>query len=69
MTEKALKELLLAEESRIIRETHLWCGENRLEFNKEYNKLVRSAIRKFYIQTIYPHLRQLNNNAPSRYDK
>ena len=69
MTEKALKELLMAEESRIIREALLYSGEHKIDFNKEHNKLIRLCLRKFFMQTVYPHLRELNNNSPCRYDK
>jgi hypothetical protein len=69
MTEKALKELLLAEENKIIRETLLYCGQHEIDFTKEHNKLTRLAIRRFYFEAIYPHLRELHNNAPIKYEK
>ena len=68
MTEKQLKQILLDEENKIIREATIYCGKATLEFSKEHNKLTRLAIRRFYRETIYPHLRELNMNAPRKYE-
>ena len=69
MTEKELKHILLGKENDIVRDARLYCGEHTLEFNKEHNKLLRCVLRKFYRETIYPNLRELNINAPRKYEE
>lgn len=68
MTEQELKGVLIAEENKIIRETLMYCAGNNIDFSREHNKLTRLAIRRFYRETIWPHLRDLNNNAPRKYE-
>jgi hypothetical protein len=68
MTEQELKKIMLDEENKIIREATIYCGNHTLEFSREHNKLTRLAIRRFYREVIYPHLRELNINAPRKYE-
>jgi len=69
MTEKEIKQLLLDDENKLIRDSRVYCGKVTLEFSKEHNKLMRVALRRFYKETIYPHLRELNINAPRKYEE
>jgi hypothetical protein len=67
--EKDLKKILLDDENKIVKCALKYCGDHTLEFSKEHNKLLRIALRKFYKETIYPHLRELNINAPRKYEE
>ena len=69
MKEKELKEALIKEENKIIRNTLLFCGTHDIEFSRMHNKIIRNALRTFYADAIYPHLRELNINAPRKYEE
>ena len=63
MKAKELKAALLKKENDIIRGVQLYCAEHKEEapsFNKELNKILRTALRKFYVEAVYPMTRDLN---------
>ena len=62
MKAKELKERLLKKENDIIRGVQLYCAqhEDAPTFTKETNKILRTALRKFFVEAIYPSIRDLN---------
>jgi len=69
MTEKELKEVMVKEENRIIKDLALYFATHEVKDFRDYNKLTRLAMRRFYKEVVYPHLRELNINAPRKYEE
>lgn len=63
MKAKEIQKQLLQKENDIIRSVQLYCAqhEDAPTFTKETNKILRTALRKFFTEGVYPLIRDLHD--------
>ena len=59
MKAKQIKEAFRKKENDIVKNVQIYCAEHNVEFTREHNKILRTAMRKMFCEGVYPLIRDL----------
>jgi len=60
MKAKQIKEAILKKENEIVKNVQMYCATHDVDFTREHNKILRTALRKMFTEGIYPLIRDLH---------
>ena len=66
---KEYKDIMMRKENQIIKETIMYCANNKIDFKRSHNILMRNAIRQFFKEAVHPIVRDIWENGIKDYAK